>query len=113
MPVSGAFHTPLMQSARREVATALQKITIQETTVNVYSNVDHRKHTRVPAIIKNIAKQITSPVQWEQLMHVIYQRSPGSEFPTTYEVGPGQQLGTLLKMTNKKAFQNNYHHVGV
>ena len=48
--------------------------------------------------------QIYKPVKWEQLMHTLYQRKGDMPFPNTYEVGPGKQLGTILRMVNNKAY---------
>ena len=50
--------------------------------------------------------QITSPVKWEQLMHVIYSRDKGVGYPSTYELGPGSQLGSILHMVNRTAHAN-------
>ena len=112
LPVSGAFHTPLMSSARAKVANVLKKVHLEEPIVYVHSNVSTSRHKNIESMRKNIAKQVTAPVKWEQIMHTVYSRSQGEEFPITYEVGPGRQLGTLLKMTNRKAF-NTYNHVNV
>ena len=104
LPVSGAFHTPLMEPAKVKVARALRNMKLEEPIVYVHSNLTGRRFRDVETMRKDIAKQVTSPVKWEQFMHIVYSRAPSEEFPTTYEVGPGRQLGTLLKMTNKRAF---------
>ena len=49
---------------------------------------------------------MVSPVKWEQTMHSIYERKKGMEFPSTYEVGPGQQLGSILKCCNRQAWKS-------
>ena len=52
------------------------------------------------------------PVKWEQTMQTLYQRREGEGFPKTYEVGPGTQLGVILKMINRKAHES-YTHIDV
>ena len=93
-----------MQPAREKVAKALRNVWLEEPIVYVHSNVTSHKFRDIERMRKDLAKQVTSPVKWEQIMHVVYSRSPDEGFPVTYEVGPGRQLGTLLKMTNKRAF---------
>lgn len=61
---------------------------------------------------KQLLEQMYHPVQWEQLMHILYQRDQGQDFPITYEVGPGMQLGTILKMVNRKA-HSSYKAISV
>ena len=112
LPVSGAFHTPLMSSAREKVKNALKKVHLEEPIVYVHSNVTTYRHKDIESMRKNVAKQVTAPVKWEQIMHMVYSRRQGELFPLTYEVGPGKQLGSLLKMTNRKAF-NSYNNVDV
>lgn len=51
-------------------------------------------------------EQIFKPVKWEQLTHTLYQRGDGKGFPKTYEVGPGTQLGSILKIVNNKAYHS-------
>ena len=109
LPVSGAFHTPLMQSARQSVKNALKNVELQTPMVFVHSNVTGFRHKQVEIMRDNIARQITFPVKWEQTMHVLYSRKQGQDFPLTYEVGPGRQLGVLLKMTNAKAYEHYYN----
>ena len=53
---------------------------------------------------KVLGEQMVRPVRWEQIIHNIYKRPQGEEFPYTYEVGPGKQMATLLKHINQKAF---------
>ena len=52
------------------------------------------------------------PVKWGQTMQTLYQRREGEGFPKTYEVGPGTQLGVILKMINRKAHES-YTHIDV
>lgn len=105
LPVSGAFHTELMYSAAAPVRNILNKVELHKPVVSVHSNVDAAQHKNTKFIIKNLCKQIHKPVKWEQIMHVLFSRNQGENFPYTYEVGPGNQLGILLKMTNAKAYE--------
>ena len=113
IPVSGAFHTELMRSAEPTFRKVLKEIRLQEPIIPVHSNVTSDRYGKIKgAILKLLALQISKPVKWEQTMHAIYSRSAGTQFPRTYEVGPGAQLGTLLKMVNKSAWQH-YSNVEV
>lgn len=112
LPVSGAFHTRLMEPAVEPLAEVLKSIEIQKPLVCVYSNVDGKKYMHSKHIQKLLVKQVVSPVMWEQTMHSVYERKQGTEFPYTYEVGPGKQLGTILKKCNLKAWKQ-YKHVDV
>ncbi|XP_062990392.1 malonyl-CoA-acyl carrier protein transacylase, mitochondrial [Elgaria multicarinata webbii] len=104
LPVSGAFHTELMELAVEPVSEALKSVNIQEPLIPVYSNVDSQKYKQPKQIQRSLVKQLVSPVKWEQTMHAIYERKKGVAFPYTYEVGPGKQLGAILKSCNLKAW---------
>jgi len=108
LPVSGAFHTPLMQPARREFSKMLDNIQINQPKVPVYSNVNKTYYKNTDEIREILPKQITASVMWEQLMHVIYARNFDEGYPVTYEVGPGSQLGSILYMTARKAHANYF-----
>uniref|UniRef100_A0A672UJN6 Malonyl-CoA-acyl carrier protein transacylase, mitochondrial n=1 Tax=Strigops habroptila TaxID=2489341 RepID=A0A672UJN6_STRHB len=110
LPVSGAFHTRLMEPAVEPLAEVLNSIEIEKPLVCVYSNVDGKKYMHSKHIRKLLVKQVVSPVLWEQTMHAVYERQQGTEFPYTYEVGPGKQLGAVLKKCNLKAWKQ-YNHV--
>ncbi|XP_067161633.1 malonyl-CoA-acyl carrier protein transacylase, mitochondrial [Apteryx mantelli] len=112
LPVSGAFHTRLMEPAVEPLAEVLKSIEIQKPLICVYSNVDSKKYMHSDHIKKLLVKQVVSPVMWEQTMHSVYERKQGTEFPYTYEVGPGKQLGAILKKCNLKAWRQ-YEHVDV
>ncbi|XP_077193956.1 malonyl-CoA-acyl carrier protein transacylase, mitochondrial [Paroedura picta] len=105
LPVSGAFHTRLMEPAVEPLSEALESISILKPLVRVYSNVNNKRY-REPEQIKHLlTKQLTLPVKWEQTMHAIYERKQGVGFPYTYEVGPGKQLGTILRNCNMRAWK--------
>ncbi|XP_042323036.1 malonyl-CoA-acyl carrier protein transacylase, mitochondrial [Sceloporus undulatus] len=112
LPVSGAFHTQLMESAMEPLSEALKSITIQQPLISVYSNVNSQKYTHPKQIQRLLVKQLVLPVKWEQTMHAIYERKKGTEFPCSYEAGPGKQLGTILKSCNLKAWKS-YKNIDV
>ena len=95
-----------MKEAKHPLTKALSKMMLRRPLIPVYSNVTSHKYTDPKKIPKLLAEQIYKPVKWEQIMHVLYSRRQGEEFPSTYELGPGRQLGTLLRMTNSKAHEH-------
>ncbi|XP_013107006.1 probable malonyl-CoA-acyl carrier protein transacylase, mitochondrial [Stomoxys calcitrans] len=103
LPVSGAFHTPLMEAAVETFAKALKKITLEEPLIRVYSNVDGKPYKHVGHILKQLPKQIVRPVKWEQTLHEMYERQQGQDFPRTFECGPGKGLTQILEKVNGKA----------
>nr|XP_060634161.1 malonyl-CoA-acyl carrier protein transacylase, mitochondrial [Anolis sagrei ordinatus] len=105
LPVSGAFHTRLMESAMEPLSEALKSITIRQPLISVYSNVNGQKYTNSKQIQQLLVKQLVLPVKWEQTIHAIYERKKGTAFPCSYEVGPGKQLGAILKSCNLKAWK--------
>lgn len=112
LPVSGAFHTELMESASEPLRDVLRQVEIRRPDISVYSNVDGKRYMHEGHIRKHLVKQLVSPVKWEQSIHEIYERTQGQSFPHTYEVGPGKQLGTMLQRCNMKAYKS-YTHVNV
>lgn len=112
LPVSGGFHTSLMEPAVEPLMKTLGSINIKKPLVAVHSNVSGHKYTHPQHIRKLLGQQVVSPVKWEQTMHRIYERRKGMEFPSTFEVGPGQQLGSILKCCNRQAWKS-YSHVDV
>uniref|UniRef100_A0A8C8T1F0 Malonyl-CoA-acyl carrier protein transacylase, mitochondrial n=1 Tax=Pelusios castaneus TaxID=367368 RepID=A0A8C8T1F0_9SAUR len=112
LPVSGAFHTRLMEPAKEPLAEILKSVEIQKPFMCVYSNVDSKIYMHPKHIKRLLVKQLVLPVKWEQTMHAIYERKQGVKFPYTYEVGPGKQLGAILKNCNLKAWKL-YKHIDV
>ncbi|XP_053955848.1 probable malonyl-CoA-acyl carrier protein transacylase, mitochondrial [Anastrepha ludens] len=103
LPVSGAFHTPIMQSAVEPFTNALKKIYIKDPLIRVYSNVDGKQYRNATHILRQLPKQIANPVKWEQTMHLMYERREGADFPRTFECGPGKGLKQVLEKVNAKA----------
>lgn len=112
LPVSGGFHTRLMEPAVEPLAQVLKAIDVKKPLVSVHSNVDGNRYTHPKYIQKRLVQQVVSPVKWEQTMHAMYERKKGTEFPRTFEVGPGKQLGSILKSCNLQAWKS-YSHVDV
>ncbi|KAM4614904.1 malonyl-CoA-acyl carrier protein transacylase, mitochondrial [Polymixia lowei] len=112
LPVSGAFHTELMESACEPLREVLRQVEVRRPEINVFSNVDGKRYMHEGHVRKQLAKQLVSPVKWEQTLHEIYERTQGQSFPHTYEVGPGKQLGATLQKCNMKAYKT-YTHVDV
>ncbi|MFD1469451.1 ACP S-malonyltransferase [Hymenobacter caeli] len=93
LPVGGAFHSPLMQSAATALGAAIETTPFSEARCPVYQNVDGRPH-RAPAEIKaHLLAQLTAPVRWTQ--SVQHMAADGAlEF---VECGPGKVLQGLVK----------------
>ena len=93
LPVSGAFHSPLMEPARAELARAIEATPFQTPRCPVYQNVTAAP-TQDPEVIKaNCLKQLTSPVRWTQSVQNMLQDG-GTHF---VELGPGTVLQGLVK----------------
>ena len=94
-----------MHSALAPVARTLGTIELAKPVVPVHSNVTARQYRPGSRYISNqLLQQICKPVMWEQTMHVLYSRAGGEAFPSTFEVGPGRQLGAILRQVNAKAY---------
>ena len=97
LAVGGAFHSPLMEMARVELAKAIEAAPISKPICPVYQNVDAMPHTNSTEIKANLLKQLTSPVRWTQ--SVINMINDGmNEF---VECGPGQVLTGLIGRIQK------------
>jgi [acyl-carrier-protein] S-malonyltransferase len=107
LPVSGAFHTSLMESAVEPFRQGLKKIPIEKPIVSVHSNVDGKRYRDASHILNQLPKQIVKPVKWEQTLHILYERSQGEAFPRTFETAPGRSLITILKQVNAKAWDSS------
>ncbi|KAK0047868.1 malonyl-CoA-acyl carrier protein transacylase mitochondrial [Biomphalaria pfeifferi] len=112
LAVSGAFHTNLMESAVQPLQRALAGMKIGSPKFTVYSNVTNAPYHLKTNFAHMLGQQLVKPVKWEQIMHNIYSRDKGVEFPNTYEIGPGRQMGTFLKQVNLQAHKQ-YHNVEV
>lgn len=109
LPVSGAFHTPLMAPASEVFYKALKKANLSDPIIAVHSNIDGKHYQNAEHIRRVLAKQIVAPVKWEQTLHILYERPTDMPFPKTYECGPGNSLATILKMVNLKAWKECFN----
>ena len=97
LPVSGAFHSPLMQSAYDEFKHSLEKVTFSDADVPVYSNVNGKPSKSSKKLKNNILQQILKPVLWTQtIQHMI---SDGVN--EVVELGPGKVLQGLIKRIDR------------
>ena len=93
LPVGGAFHSPLMQSAAAALAEAIEKTAFSAANCPVYQNVDALPHTDPAEIKANLLAQLTAPVRWTQLV----QRMAADGATEFVECGPGKVLQGLVK----------------
>lgn len=93
LPVGGAFHSPLMEPAREELAAAIEGTTFSTPICPVYQNVNALPATDVNVIKKNLIAQLTAPVRWTQSVQIMVK-----DGATTFiECGPGKVLQGLVK----------------
>lgn len=97
LPVGGAFHSPLMEPAREELAEAIKNTTFSEPICPVYQNVVAKAVTNPEDIKHNLMKQLTSPVRWTQSIQQMI-TDGGTEF---IEVGPGKVLQGLMRKIDR------------
>ena len=93
LQVGGAFHSPLMDPARVELAEAIEKAVIVKPVCPVYQNVDAMPHTDPEEIKKNLLIQLTNPVKWSYIVEKMV-ADGADEF---IELGPGAVLQGLAK----------------
>ncbi|MEO9484089.1 MAG: ACP S-malonyltransferase [Ekhidna sp.] len=98
LPVGGAFHSPLMEPAREELAEAIQNTTFSSPKCPVYQNVDAKGYSEVDSIKKNLVLQLTSPVRWTQCVQNMI--TDGASSFT--ECGPGKVLQGLVKKVDRE-----------
>jgi len=97
LPVGGAFHSPLMEPAREELAEAIKNTTFGEPICPVYQNVVAKAVLNPDEIKENLMKQLTSPVRWTQSIQQMI-ADGGTEF---IEVGPGKVLQGLMRKIDR------------
>lgn len=98
LKVGGAFHSPLMEPARAELAEAIAATEFNTPVCPVYQNVDAKPHTDPAEIKENLIKQLTSPVRWTQDVQAMI-ADGANEF---IELGPGKVLQGLVSKINKE-----------
>ena len=95
--VGGAFHSPLMESARVELQAAIEATTISEPICPIYQNIDAKAYTDVANIKHNLIAQLTGAVKWTQTVKHILEDGATSFI----EVGPGIVLQGLVKKVDR------------
>ena len=99
LPVGGAFHSPLMEPAREELATAIENTTFKKPNCAIYQNVTASAVINESEIKKNLILQLTAPVRWTQSVQQMI--ADGATLFT--EVGPGNVLQGLVKKIDREA----------
>jgi len=99
LTVSGAFHSPCMEPARKELEEAIMATQFSRPSCPVYQNVTAMPETDPDRIMKNLISQLTSPVRWTQTVT----RMIADGATSFVEVGPGNVLQGLIKKINKDA----------
>lgn len=97
LPVGGAFHSPLMEPARKELAAAIENVTFRKPVCPVYQNVSTFAVTDPDEIKKNLVFQLTAPVKWTQSVQNMI-KDGATDF---IEVGPGKVLQGLVKKIDR------------
>ena len=93
LPVGGAFHSPLMEPARAELARAIEEVEFHSPVCPIYQNVDALPHTDAAEIKANLIAQLNAHVRWTQIVKNMI--ADGVEVFT--ELGPGNVLQGLIK----------------
>tara|TARA_B110000091_G_scaffold211466_1_gene256171 strand:- start:85 stop:969 length:885 start_codon:yes stop_codon:yes gene_type:complete len=97
LPVGGAFHSPMMEPAREELAAAIEATEFSKPTCPVYQNVTASAVIDPDEIKKNLMSQLTAPVRWTQSIQAMISDG-GTEF---IEVGPGKVLQGLMRKIDR------------
>jgi [acyl-carrier-protein] S-malonyltransferase len=97
LPVGGAFHSPLMEPAREELASAIESTLFNAPICPVYQNVTANAVINPIEIQKNLVLQLTAPVKWTQTMNQMI--ADGAT--EVIEVGPGKVLQGLFKKVDR------------
>jgi [acyl-carrier-protein] S-malonyltransferase len=92
LQVGGAFHSPLMEPAREELAAAIERTHFTTPLCPIYQNTDAMPHTDPSEIKENLIKQLTAPVRWRQSVEKMWEDG-AREF---IELGPGNVLQNLI-----------------
>ncbi|KAL8525797.1 hypothetical protein ACS0TY_015151 [Phlomoides rotata] len=103
LAVAGAFHTSFMEPAVSRLEAALASTVIRTPKIPVISNVDAQPHADPDTIKKILARQVTSPVQWETTVKTLLSRG----LKKSYELGPGKVIAGIVKRMDKGADLEN------
>lgn len=99
LAVGGAFHSPLMEPAREELASAIENTPFNAPKVPIYQNVTATAVTEVQTLKENLVAQLTAPVKWTQSVQNMW----GDGFVQFVECGPGNVLQGLVKKIEREA----------
>ncbi|EDP72355.1 malonyl CoA-acyl carrier protein transacylase [Flavobacteriales bacterium ALC-1] len=99
LPVGGAFHSPMMEPAREELASAIENTTFSKPNCPIYQNVTASAITDENEIKANLISQLTAPVRWTQSVQQMV--ADGANHFT--EVGPGKVLQGLVRKIHREA----------
>ena len=103
LPVAGAFHSPLMQSAAEKMAVLLADIEFSAPSIPVLSNVTGAPHADTDAIRANMVAQITGSVRWVECMQYLVAQG----VTEAVECGPGKVLAGLMKRIDRSVSVTN------
>lgn len=103
LAVAGAFHTSFMEPAVSRLEAALAATEIRTPRIPVISNVDAEPHADPETIKKILARQVTSPVQWETTIKTLLTKG----LQKSYELGPGKVIAGIVKRMDKGADLEN------
>jgi len=98
LKVGGAFHSPLMEPARKELEQAIHETRFSEPVCPVYQNATAAASSDPSQIMENLVKQLTSPVKWTQTVENMLKDKAAS----FTEVGPGKVLQGLIKKVDRQ-----------
>ena len=107
LPVSGAFHSPLMKSAEESLSKAINNIQFKEGTCPIYQNITGMPHTDIEKIKQNLVNQLTNSVKWTQTM----ENMKLDGLTSVTEVGPGKVLQGLFKRTSRDTETKSLHQL--
>jgi [acyl-carrier-protein] S-malonyltransferase len=98
LSVAGAFHTAIMEPAVTRLSAAIAKTNFQDLRVPIVANVDALQHTAASEVTGLLARQMVSPVLWEQSLNTLIE----SGVEQFYEIGAGRVLAGTLKRVSRK-----------
>jgi [acyl-carrier-protein] S-malonyltransferase len=99
LTVAGAYHSPLMASARTKLESELAQLKLNQPVVTVVSNVTAQPHDGPESIGTRLVEQVTSSVRWEESMRYLLAQG----FSRFIELGPGAALSGFMKRIDKNA----------
>jgi len=104
LPVSGAFHSPLLEPAKNELAKAIDRIEFKKAKIPIYNNIDAKQESEPEKLKQKLIDQLVSPVMWTQTLNNLH----SDDYDTFTELGPGKVLQGLVKRTIKGVDINGF-----